>query len=72
MTESPYTNREIEEKFDEICKSLDRIEQRVIIQNGRVSQNEKWRYMTTGAIGVLGLIIVPILGWALWTLATIV
>lgn len=66
MGEKPYENREIRDFFDDIRKTLDRIEKQTIKTNGRVSSLENWRSYTVGAMAVITLIIVPILGWALY------
>lgn len=71
MNDIPYSNREIEEKWNEITASLDRIERQTTAINGRVSKNEQWRYIMMGGITVLTTIVVPLLGWALYVLANI-
>lgn len=39
--------------------------------NGRVSKLEKWMYTSLGGLSVLTLVVVPILGWALFILVNI-
>jgi predicted Na+-dependent transporter len=39
--------------------------------NGNVKSLQLWRAGLTGATGVLTLIMVPLLGWALYTLSSI-
>jgi hypothetical protein len=75
--ESPYQNREIDEKFDDIKLSLDRIEAQTIKTNGAVAETKKdlakldlnykqWRAYLTGALTVLtffiAVILIPIIG----------
>lgn len=49
--------------------------EKILIQttttNGRVTALEKWQYTSMGAVGVLSIIVVPILCWALWVLVNI-
>lgn len=69
MSEKPYENREIREFFKDIQSSLDRIETQTVKTNGRVSKLENWRAYSAGALAVITLVIVPILGWALYQIA---
>lgn len=71
MPEEPYKNREIREMMDDVRNSLQRIEIQTTTTNGRVSQLERWKYIGMGATGVLTVVVVPILGWALWVLVNI-
>lgn len=71
MDDKPYENREIDTMFDEIKQTLTRIEDQTKKTNGRVTMLEQWKYMGMGATGILTLLIVPILGWALFTLVNI-
>lgn len=41
------------------------------LTNGRVTAAERWQYVFTGGLSVLTLIVVPLLAWALYTLAGI-
>lgn len=63
--EQPYTNREIQEFFKEIKEILARIETQTVKTNGRVSKLENWRAYSNGAIAVIVLVVVPVLGWVL-------
>jgi len=78
----PYSNREIREKWDDIGNALSKLSTDMSIgftevkgkqdqTNGNVKTLQLWRAGLTGATGVLTLIMVPLLGWALYTLSTI-
>jgi len=41
------------------------------MHNGRMTKVERWQAYTSGAMAVIVLIIVPLLGWALFKLSTI-
>lgn len=69
--DSPYTNREIKEMFNDLKDGQDRIESQVKLTNGRVTTLEKWRYTMVGGIAVLSMVVVPILGWSLYTLVNL-
>ena len=71
MKEEQYNNRELDGRFGELMKILDRIEQQTIKTNGRVSMLEQWKFIGMGATGILSLIVMPILAWALFTLANL-
>lgn len=73
MPEEPYKNRELDEKFEDIKASLNRIETQTTKTNGSVANLKMWRAYTLGfiaalsiAFGVLaffiGQVIVPIAG----------
>lgn len=74
--DEPYTNRELDEKF----KNLDTLIREkhddtmvkvneVIVQttktNGSVALLKKWQERSIGALTVLVLVVVPIMGWSL-------
>lgn len=69
MSETPFTNREIEKFFQETNKHLveikdehlARIEEQVRKTNGRVGKLENWRAFITGGLAILTLLVVPIL-----------
>ena len=71
MPNEPFSNREIKEMFSDMCSKLDRIEAQTNRTNGRVSSLEIWRGGMVGGMAVLSVIVVPLLGWALYTLTTI-
>lgn len=61
--ESPYTNREIREMQNDIKTQLNRIELQTNKTNGRVLKLENWRSYTAGAVAVILLIGMPVLGF---------
>lgn len=67
----PYLNRELDERFVDIANSLSRIEIQTTTTNGRVNKLENWRWFITGGISVITIIVVPLLGWALYVLSNI-
>lgn len=69
--ELPYTNRELREKWHDLANSLQRIELQTTTTNGRVDSLENWKYMVLGAMGVLSMVVIPILAWAIGTLVSI-
>lgn len=71
MPEIDYTNREIQAMFGEVRETLNRIEVQTVKTNGRVTANERWRYIAMGWIGAISVLILPVLGWALYTLINI-
>lgn len=71
MPEADYTNREIQAMFSEVRDTLNRIEVQTVKTNGRVTANERWRYIAMGWLGAISLFLVPILGWALFKLVNL-
>ncbi len=71
MPEEPYKNREIKEMFEDVSNSLSRIENQTLKTNGRVTRLEKWQSFISGGMSVIVVIVVPLLGWALYVLANI-
>lgn len=67
----PYTNREIREKWHDISNDLQEIKNQTTRTNGRVTTIERWQYMFMGGMGVLTVIVVPLLAWALFVLSNI-
>lgn len=59
--EKDYSKREIDEKFTDIIKSLDRIEIQTTKTNGKVLGLQKWQSFIQGGLAILALIVVPIL-----------
>lgn len=67
----PYTNREIDEWRTDVKQDLQNILIQTTAHNGRMSKIEgKWMYLT-GATSVLTMLVVPLLGWAIYTLANL-
>lgn len=60
MSEKPYTNREINEKWENIANALSRIEIQTTTTNGKVAELQKWRYIITGGLAVLTSVFLPI------------
>lgn len=67
----PYTNREIREKWHDIGNDLQKILTQTTATNGRVGKLENWKYFITGGMAVIVIIVVPLLGWALYVLVNI-
>ena len=65
MSVAPYSNREIDQMQKEIHQKLDLILAQTTKTNGRVSRLENWRSYTAGAIAVIVMFLVPILGWSI-------
>jgi cytochrome c-type biogenesis protein CcmH/NrfG len=71
MPEQDFTNREIKLMFHELKDQATRIERQTTLTNGRVSDLEKWRYISMGSVAVLVMLVIPLLSWALFTLSNI-
>jgi len=67
MTNDPYTNRELEEKWNDIKEQLSLILIQVTKTNGRVAELEGWRQYLSGASKVLTIIIVPLFLWLIYS-----
>lgn len=65
LSNQPYTNREIREKWHDIATDLQEIKMQTTRTNGRVTTLEQWKYIGMGATSVLSFLVVPILVWAL-------
>ncbi len=51
-----YSKREFDHIFGDIKSSLERIETQTIKHNGRLTKLERYMWMLTGAVGVIGFI----------------
>lgn len=75
MDEKPYLNREIDEFMRDMRESNQRIETGVSYTNGKVGEINIWRERVNGALLASGafmtLIVMPILGWAIYVLVNI-
>lgn len=60
MHETPYSNRELDEKFDDIKNSLDRIEVQTSKTNGSVASLKIWRAYLTGGLAVVLFLVTSI------------
>lgn len=59
--ETPYQNREIDEKFTEIRATLSRIETQTTKTNGSVANLKMWKAYLTGATAVMMFLFTAIL-----------
>lgn len=73
--DTPYTNREIREKWHDIANDLQSILTQTTKTNGSVADLNRWRERMNGGAVVAGIfmtvIVVPILGYALYTLVNL-
>lgn len=56
-----YSNRELDNHFGDIKTALERIEAQVIKTNGRVNSLENWRWLITGGLIVVTVLVIPVL-----------
>ena len=83
MPEVPYSNRELDQHFNEIKEFLVRIEAQTTRTNGRVTKIEaeyverkdiiplyQWSTYSKGAVAVLVAIVLPILGFLSYQVVT--
>lgn len=74
MEDTPYSNREIKEKFSFLAEKMDDhfdattavlidIKEQTTRTNGRVRSLEGWRQFLLGAIAVLTAVFLPLSGW---------
>lgn len=73
--DTPYSNREIRERWNDISGTLDEIKIQTTKTNGTVADVNKWRERINGGAIVAGVfmtvIVVPILAWSLYVLINI-
>lgn len=73
--DTPYSNREIREKWHDIANDLQSILTQTTKTNGSVADLNRWRERMNGGAVVAGIfmtvIVVPILGYALYTLVNL-
>lgn len=65
MTDKPYLNREIDEKFKDIMDGLGRIERQTTKTNGRVDKLEGWRDRILGFCTCITVLLLPIVFMAI-------
>lgn len=65
MPDQPYSNRELDGKFNTILTELRDIKQQTTKHNGRMTSIERKQYMFLGALSVVMVVVVPIAGWVL-------
>lgn len=63
--DTPYSPREIREKWHDIANDLQTIIDQTTKTNGRVTALEQWKYIGMGATSILSFLVIPILIWAL-------
>lgn len=72
---TPYSNREIREKWHDITNDLQNILTQTTKTNGSVADINKWRERMNGGATVAGIfmsiVVLPILGWALYVLVNL-
>lgn len=64
--EVEYSKRELDHMFDDIKQDLKLILGQTTLHNGRMSKLEKYQAYTQGALAVLGIFVVPVLGWIVY------
>ena len=69
--DTPFSNREIREMVKDTSLAIARVEEQTKEHNHRMTKMEEWKAYSLGAMSVITLIILPILGWALWALVNI-
>lgn len=73
--DEPYTNREIDSKYQDITDALIRIETQTTKTNGHVADINKWRERMNGGAVVAGVfmtfVVMPILAWSLIVLVNL-
>lgn len=75
LSDKPYTNREIREKWHDIANDLQEIKSQTRLTNGYVADIKRWRERMNGGAIVAGffmtVIVIPILAWAIYVLVNI-
>ncbi len=56
----------VKSSLDEINNTLARVETQTVKTNGRVNSIESWKDYATGAMAVIIMCLIPLLGWALY------
>ena len=71
LMEQPYSNREVDHMRNDIDKNLRLILEQTTQHNHRMTKIEKWQSYTQGALAVLGIFVVPCLGWVLFQIVNL-
>lgn len=58
--EGQYTTRELEHYFTDFKSDLTEIKQQVTKTNGRVNNLENWRWLLTGGMVIITLMVIPL------------
>ena len=63
--DNDYSKRELDHMFGDVHSKLDKILEQTTRHNGRMSKIERWQSYIQGALAIIGIIALPLLGWAL-------
>ena len=73
-----YSKRELDHMFQDIHNRLDKqdvmlvkIFDNGVKHNGRMTKIERWQSYIQGALAILGIFIVPVLGWVLFQIVNL-
>ncbi len=73
--DTPYSNREIREKWHDISNTQQAILTQTTKTNGSVADINRWRERANGAFIAssvfMGAVVLPILGWAMYVLISL-
>lgn len=61
MAEGQYSTRELEHYFGDIRKDIKEIKEQTIKTNGRVNKLENWRWLLTGGMLIISMMVIPLL-----------
>lgn len=68
MNEIPYTKREQDLRHEELLAYLRRIEEQTKKTNGTVAKLTAWMNFSKGAILIMNVIGIPLIGWLLYSM----
>lgn len=60
MDDGKFTNRELEHYFKDIRTDISEIKTQVIKTNGRVNKLENWKWMLTGGLLIISMMVIPL------------
>ena len=69
--DTDYTKRELDHMFGDVHSKLDLILVQTTKHNGRMTKMERWQSYIQGALAVLGIIVIPLLGWVMFRMVNI-